>query len=162
MLRFLHGWWLWLVAPNRPDDCAATCLFAVRTDEALILAQIGDGMAVACRHDGRDPVVLAPDKEDGFANVTACLGETHGAGAWRAVRLPGGSVDAVLLCTDGIADDLAPGQAAAFAAGVVESHHALPPDRRRREIRRWLEAWPVPGHSDDKTLACLHAVRRTR
>ena len=157
MLRFLHEWWLWLIAPNSPSDCATTCLFAMRADGVVTLAQIGDGMVVACPRGGQAPVVLVADKSEGFANITASLTQTHRIADWRAARLAEDSVDAVVLCTDGVADDLALGMELDFARGVVASHRNLASSRRRREVRRWLEHWPVPGHSDDKTLACLHS-----
>jgi serine/threonine protein phosphatase PrpC len=157
-LGFFHAWWMWLISPHQPDDCAATCLFAIRRAGVVTLAQLGDGLAVACFRDGEDPVVLDGDKADGFANVTRCLRPGHRPGDWRTVQVQEDRVNGIFLCTDGIADDLVPGQAIPFAETVLAHHGALPPARRGREARRWMNGWPTPGHSDDKTIAVLQAV----
>ena len=31
----------------------------------------------------------------------------------------------------------------------------LESEERKRDLKRWLSEWPVPAHSDDKTIACL-------
>lgn len=158
MLLQFHGWWLRGIHPHAATDCASTCLFAIRAGGAVTLAQIGDGMAVVCLRGDRAPVVLDGGKENGFANMTSSLGESHRGGDWKVVRLREDQVEWVVLCTDGIADDLVPGQGFPFAASVIESHRALAPARRSQVAQGWLQRWPVPCHSDDKSLACLFPV----
>ena len=60
---------------------------------------------------------------------------------------------AVLLCTDGIADDLI--DIEGFASNLVEDFCNLPVTTAASEAMSMLLDWPTPKHSDDKTLACL-------
>ena len=75
---------------------------------------------------------------------------------WRTVTVPESHYCAFVLCTDGIADDLEPGAVKEFAWGVFSHYRKYSRQHRGREMRRWLRAWPVPGHSDDKTIACIY------
>jgi serine/threonine protein phosphatase PrpC len=60
---------------------------------------------------------------------------------------------AVLLCTDGVADDL--DNVDGFVKGFIEAHRPLAAVSANRHVREMLENWPTPKHSDDKTIACL-------
>lgn len=156
LVATLHARWLAHVWPHAARACATTCLLALRSGPHLVLAQLGDGMALACRPDAGADFVLA-SREDGFGNQTDCLRERHAPQAWRLARLDAAEWSGVLLCTDGIADDLAPGQESAFAHAVLAQARGRSARAQRRDARRWLGAWPVPGHTDDKTIGCLLA-----
>lgn len=149
----LQANWLRLVAPLEPGDCAATCLFALRLgDGAVHLGMLGDGLAAVVKRDG-SVVSLAEDKTQGFSNITTALSSNVSAKDWRYLSLPGEQCIAVLLCTDGVADDL--DNADGFVTGFVEAHRKLASVSANRRIQEMLENWPTPKHSDDKTLACL-------
>lgn len=156
LLAALHAAWLARLWPHAARECATTCLLALRTGPQLLLAQLGDGMAVACAQSGQPAFVLAPAKT-GFGNLTDCLRERHHAESWRVASLNTADWCGVLLCTDGIADDLAAGMEADFASALMASGRGRGARSQRREARRWLRDWPVPGHADDKTIVCLMA-----
>jgi len=59
----------------------------------------------------------------------------------------------VVLCTDGVADDLIDGDG--FVKGLLEAHHGLAAADVGCHLRGMLASWPTPKHIDDKTLACL-------
>jgi len=42
-----------------------------------------------------------------------------------------------------------------FAQELYSTYADLESEERKRDLKRWLNEWPVPGHSDDKTIACL-------
>ena len=157
MLRFLHAWWIWLTAPESPIDCAATCLFAIRSGGVITLAQLGDGLIVACPRGPGQAVILTDDKNNEFANVTTSLGATHHLADWRAARIPEDEYHGIVLCSDGISNDLVAGSASEFANELVNAYRGSPAQIRRPHVRQWLDHWPVPGHSDDKTIACLYS-----
>jgi serine/threonine protein phosphatase PrpC len=150
-----HLWEL-MLSGHSPADCSATCLLVVaRHDAGAVLAQLGDGLIAACGTDGGVDLLL-PDKSDSFANVTVGLGSDEARGQWRTVLVPEDRYCAFVLCTDGVADDLEPAAVKTFALELLSHYRDYPSNARRREIRRWLREWPVQGHSDDKTIACIY------
>ena len=62
---------------------------------------------------------------------------------------------AVLLATDGIADDLDSFRLGEFIHFVRSTYCPLAPAVRWRRLAYDLRNWPTPYHSDDKTLAFL-------
>jgi len=154
--------WQMLVAPKEPKECSATCLFVIRERGAdTHLGLLGDGLIAACRADGGVDLLMA-DKRDGFANVTVGLGSDGRSDKWLTRAAPESEHDAFVLCTDGVAEDLVPDRIEAFARELYSHYCSFPDRRRRRDLRRWLGDWPVPGHADDKTIACLHRKRAAR
>ena len=145
--------WLSHIVPLEPHDCAATCLFAFRLGDGTIhLGMLGDGLAAAVKADG-SIVSLSEDKSQGFSNITVALSPNSAAKDWRHLSLPEEECAAVLLCTDGVADDL--DNVDGFVNGFIAAHRALAAVSANRHIRDMLERWPTPKHSDDKTIACL-------
>jgi len=145
--------WLSLISPLEPRDCAATCLFAFRLgDGAIHLGMLGDGLVAAVKTNG-SIVQLSEDKLQGFSNITAALSPNVSAKDWQYLLLPEVECVAVLLCTDGVSDDL--DNVDGFVKGFIEAHHGLASISANTHIREMLENWPTPRHSDDKTIACL-------
>lgn len=145
--------WLSQIALLEPRDCAATCLFALRLgDGAIRVGMLGDGLAAVLKVDG-SVSSLSEDKSQSFSNITAALSPNVAATDWRHLSLPEEECDAILLCTDGVADDL--DNVDGFVKGFIEAHRALATMSANRHIREMLESWPTPKHSDDKTIACL-------
>ena len=106
LLNCIKTHWLSRIGPLDPRDCAATCLFAFRLgDGAIHLGMLGDGLAAAIKSDG-SVVSLSEDKSQGFSNITAALSPNVSPKDWRYLSLPEEECFAVLLCTDGVADDL--------------------------------------------------------
>lgn len=154
--RLIGALWPFLIQPVAPEDCSSTCLFAVvGADGDVCLGQLGDGMIAACRADGGVDLPLA-EAQESFSNVTTGLGSDRTVARWRTARLAGSQYDAFVLCTDGIADDLLPERVAAFSTEVYHHYRGMPRPERSADLRAWLTDWPVPGHTDDKTIACLY------
>ncbi|MDR2596006.1 MAG: protein phosphatase 2C domain-containing protein [Treponema sp.] len=145
--------WLSFIAPLESRDCSATCLFAFRLSDGLIrTGMLGDGLIAVLKND--DTVLsLAEDKANGFSNITSALSEKTTDKEWRFQTLQEELCRAVLLCTDGVSDDLT--DTDAFIRGFIT--HAVDSAcvSASRNTRIMLEDWPVPKHSDDKTIACL-------
>ena len=116
------------------------------------MGMLGDGLAAAVKADG-SVVSLFEDKTEGFSNITSALSPNACSEDWRHLSLQEEECDAVLLCTDGVADDLENG--GEFVKGFIEAHRALATVSANRHTRAMLENWPTPKHSDDKTIACL-------
>jgi serine/threonine protein phosphatase PrpC len=152
LFEHIRSLWLSSVAPLAPRDCAATCLFAFRLRDMLHVGMLGDGLAAAIRSDG-SILSLVEDKSHGFSNITAALSPDISPQDWRYMSLPADECVAVLLCTDGVSDDL--DNADGFVTGLVEAYRPLAAVSASRHLRQMLRNWPTPRHSDDKTIACL-------
>lgn len=155
ILRLIHANWLVKVAPLSPSDCSATCLFAIKIEGIITLGRLGDGMITVYGESEKDCIILSDNKQDSFSNYTYSLHHEFKPDQWETATVEGSRCKAVVLCTDGISDDLLPEKQMDFAQELYSSYTDLAPAERKRDIRRWLNDWPVPGHSDDKTIACL-------
>jgi serine/threonine protein phosphatase PrpC len=152
VLRLVHASWNLLVDPIGRDACATTCLFgAVLGDGRIVLAQLGDGLA-ALKTD-REFLAL-PAGGNGFGNMTTGLGIASDLREWRIQVLPPpqGAV-ALVLASDGIADDLLAERRADFLDHLIRRHGSG--RNGGRALAAALRAWPTPRHLDDKTVAVL-------
>jgi serine/threonine protein phosphatase PrpC len=146
----------WLkTVPWRDKSMGATTLLVAICDRDgyTRMWQIGDGLVVSVVN-GRVQV-LTPERS-GFGNETRALGVDTSWSAWHTSDLVlGRSGDALLLMTDGIADDIPQDLVTGFASTVGRELKK----RSRRGARQWLRReftdWATPGHSDDKTLAAI-------
>ncbi len=145
--------WRSLIAPLTPRDCATTCLFALGTGDGEIhMGMLGDGFIAAIKDDG-EVVSLSDEKTEGFSNITDALSTNVTNEDWRWLSIPEEDCKTIILCTDGVADDLE--DADGFVKGFAETHCGLSSVTAARRTCRMLESWPTPKHSDDKTIACL-------
>jgi serine/threonine protein phosphatase PrpC len=145
--------WLSLTMPLDSRDCAATCVFAFRINDACIrIGMLGDGLAAVIKPDGT-VVTLSDDKSQGFSNITTALSASTTSQDWRFRSLLEADCHAIVLCTDGVADDLA--DVDGFVKEFAYTHCRLSSISAARRAREALANWPTPKHSDDKTIACL-------
>jgi len=154
ILRLIHANWLVRIAPYSSSDCSATCLFVIRIEGKITLGRLGDGMIAALGETGADYFILN-NKKDSFLNCTDSLQQEFKPDQWETVTIESAAYNAVVLCTDGISDDLLPGKQIIFAQELYSTYVDLESEERKKDLKRWLNGWPVPGHSDDKTIACL-------
>ena len=154
LLTQCYQQWRRLIKPYPAFLCRTTCLLALLCQEQLLLCQLGDGLLAVDTENG----VLLPvgEEQKPFANITKALGEQLQLEAWRCCVLSATTVRAVLLASDGIADDLDNTSVSTFVHDVTSTCRSLTPSQCRVQLRRQLQAWPVPHHSDDKTLACMY------
>ncbi len=154
LLEQCYQQWRRLINPYPAAACRTTCLLALLYQEQLLLCQLGDGLLAVDTEHG----VILPlgEEQKSFANITTALGEQFKLEAWRYCVLPATRVRSVLLASDGIADDLDASSVMTFVHDLTSSYRSLSPQHCRYLLRRQLQAWPVPHHSDDKTLACMY------
>lgn len=160
LIALVHVMWRIRVTPLQPQDCACTCLLAAAHRRGGgFAAQLGDGAILLRSPTGVE--VVAPERETGFSNETQGLGFTARVSAWRT-REFSSEIRSVVLCTDGVAEDLLPESHADFADWLVSDIGRLPAGARWGRLRRELGAWPTPGHTDDKTIAVMDLSRRSK
>jgi len=145
--------WVALLEPLVPRDCAATCLFAVRMEgSAVLMGMLGDGLVAVVRGDD-SVAVLSEEKANAFTNTTVALSPDVTTEDWRWLSMPEEECRSIVVCTDGVADDLS--DATGFVRAFCDAHRGLSTFSASRRAREALEKWPVPKHTDDRTLACL-------
>lgn len=154
LLALVHSIWRVKIAPRCPDECATTCLFGyVEASGRTTLAQLGDGLAAL--HLGGD-IFKVQSNDGSFGNETTGLGVTNDLEDWSWLQwesFPQGAT--MLLATDGVAEDLVPGQLDDVTVDLLNRYRGLNRARRARLLERELTNWKTPGHSDDKTLAMM-------
>ncbi len=152
-LGLIHLMWRARISPRLPSDCACTCLFAaVRPDGSGIVAQLGDGLILMVDSGKITPLVIRAD--DDFANETQALGMAKSLSSWKVLELESGT-QSVILCTDGVADDLRHDRYGIFADWLCRDIRNTKPRERSKTLARELRAWPTPHHIDDKTIAVV-------
>ncbi len=152
-LHTLHEQWTELIGSTSPDDASATCLFGCCFSNGFLwLGMLGDGCAAYIDKSG---IVhrLTEDKELGFSNLTTALSSRLDCNSWKFMSAPSGDCKAVVLCTDGVSDDLE--DIDGFILAFSEAFIDMPLAQATLESKDMLEQWPTPKHSDDKTIACL-------
>ncbi|QFP75007.1 protein phosphatase 2C domain-containing protein [Deinococcus sp. AJ005] len=159
LVRLVELLWRLEVSAHDPQTCATTCLIAaVQTKgdcSRITVATLGDGLAA---YSENGVVTTVGGRGDGYANQTVALGTPHHMDAWATRTWETATPFSLMLATDGVADDLRPAALPAFVDWLdgVGRHT---PRARGPTLRRALERWPVPGHSDDKTIAVLQMQR---
>lgn len=148
--------WLDEIAPFAHHEASATCLFAFRLGDGLLrLGILGDGCIAVVKKTGA-VVLLEDDKRASFSNMTAALTEPAAPDKWKLVDVDEAECRAVILCSDGVADDLE--DVKGFMTDFIAAYDNFARVTAARRLRTMLTEWPVPKHSDDKTLACLYAT----
>ncbi len=147
--------WAEDILPLTAKQASATCLFALHASGNVWLGMLGDGCVACVLVDGTIRL-LQESKDDSFSNVTKSLSESVTPDDWQIMGVSEKRCKAVLLCTDGIADDLVDPKG--FVAGYIDSVFDMPVVSAAGDAANMLIDWPTPKHSDDKTIACL--IRR--
>lgn len=133
-------------------DCATTCLICLRLKDKIYLAMLGDGLLAALLKSG-EIIRLEDDKSESFSNMVSALVPDIIETDWLFRELSEADCKAVILCTDGVSDDLA--DINGFITEFVETIAFLPKEAAEHDIQKMLESWPVLRHSDDKTIVCF-------
>lgn len=148
--RLVEAHWRLELGDVPPNDACTTLLFAgVTASGRVLVAQVGDGL-LCMREHGR--VVRLTPPRTGFGNQTDALGDWRAP--WFVDVFAAAAPDlGFLLMTDGVSDDLVPDHDGAFFDWCVQDFLRAPDGAAK--LSAALDAWPVPHHSDDKTMAVL-------
>ena len=112
-------------------------------------------MIAALGETEENHLILSDNKQDSFSNYTNSLQQEFKPDQWETATIKSTVCNAVVLCTDGISDDLLPEKQMIFAQELYSTYADMESEKRKRDLKRWLNEWPVLGHTDDKTIACL-------
>ena len=156
LLRLVHSIWLMELDAYKPQICSATCLFVLITKDKCIAAQLGDGAIIALANNETDSFIMDDEKEDSFSNITKSLYSNFNFKHWKIKEIDITKYKAFILLTDGISDDIIKENQLNFANELITSYKEYSHSKAINEIKNWMINWPVPHHSDDKTIACLY------
>ncbi len=155
MLRSIHAKWLHILDEYSPSAASSTCLFVIKIHNKYFVAQLGDGIIIGYSKNNKDNFLLKEVKEDSFSNVTNSLKKKFNIKDWR-YKIFESEFEAFILCSDGISDDLMVDKEFDFGRELLNSYKKHSNRRVEAHLHKWLVNWPVPHHSDDKTIACLY------
>ncbi len=155
LIRLVEVLWRLSQPSLMAADYATTCQFVLREpDGRLILAGLGDGALMV-----RDAMVgvrsYGGRAAGGFGNETLALGLPHRLRDWWIEVLPPQPGRVVVLASDGVADDLRPDRIEAFIDWLTVDVAPLSAHQRWLWLCAELRRWPVPRHTDDKTLVVM-------
>lgn len=142
--------WEALLLPNKPKECSATCLFVVVTPKKIFTARIGDGMI--CLLGKKKEIVLSDKNENVFSNMTSCLSDSMAIQKFQYNFFDRKDFFCAVLSTDGISSDLEQNQELPFSKDLLHELQQLVPCKRNEYLLNMMKNWPVPHHTDDKTL----------
>lgn len=135
------------IYPHNRSDAATTLLVTIVKDRKVMIGKIGDG---AIRIFGNQDLLI--DENENFTNITGSFGKECKL-EW--LIFPQEDVSHIVMCTDGISEDIESTCKKEFFDSYVKHYLGRPPLKRKREVKYWLRNWPVKGHSDDKTIVAL-------
>lgn len=148
--------WLKMIAPYNPKDCSATCLFVLRSKKKVLAAMLGDGLVYLRGKKEEDSKLLIDEKNDDFSNSTVSMSDSNYLNEWRFASVSTKKIDSVLLTSDGISSDLIQGKEKEFADELLKDvNHEKTLIKKRNYIQNVIDNWPVPKHSDDKTIVVM-------
>ena len=155
VIRLIEILWRLELGSNTVGDCATTCTLALREpDGQMLLAGLGDSVAICRFQDGR--IEMKGGRPDSsFGSETLALGMPHQISDWWTHTIAPADGRAILLASDGVSDDLTFERIGGFVDWLLTQFGGLPAPERSRALRSTLQKWPVPNHTDDKTIAIL-------
>lgn len=151
LANILTGW-KEMVKPHEPAECSATCLFVFATKRKILTARLGDGMVCLLGKSAEKDLFSGDDKDDTFSNATQSLSDSRAASEFVVKVYDRADFCGVVMSSDGISSDMKSGQEIPFARGLFKEVEKKFFWNRRRFLRKMMEQWPVPHHTDDKTI----------
>lgn len=140
--------WQMNINPYTADETATTLLFGIVKNKKIYIGRVGDGAIAVLGTNSR----LIEEDKDSFTNYTTPFGRETLI-EWKIYAEE--EVDNIVLCSDGISEDIKKERMLDFFKNYVSNYKKLSPLKRNKEIKKWLENWPVRGHTDDKTIVTL-------
>lgn len=153
-LRLVHTLWLVILQEKSLAQCGTTALIAIRTQNKIHLFALGDGMVAVLDKNYHTHFLLSHDKRE-FGNITQAMNEQFDESNWQKYEYPVDNTLMVMLCTDGIADDIQQDKKQQWILDFYQHYQHDTVKQISYDIKKWLKKWPVKHHHDDKSMACL-------
>ena len=144
--------WKLFVQPHDPKECSATCLFLLATKHRILTARLGDGMICLLGGKSGRNILVSDPKDSEFSNVTSSLSDRAAVREFACSVYGRAEFKGAVLTTDGISSDLQAGLELPFAEDLFSEVKKLHLKQREPFLRNLMINWPVPHHTDDKTI----------
>ncbi len=155
LLQNIISRWKLIVQPHSPKECSATCLFVLATKHKILAARLGDGMICLLGKNQEKDLLLTERKGSSFSNATFALSDEQALSEFSVNIYDRTNFCGVILTTDGISSDMENGRELPFARDVFSELKKMHFWRRRKFLKNMMENWPVPHHTDDKTIVAV-------
>lgn len=152
-LRLVHTTWLMLLHNQPINQCGATCLICIKTEHKIHILHLGDGLIALL--DNNDNCHLLINNERDFGNLTHAMNIDFNQKSWQIFECLTEKVLMVMLCTDGISDDIMLDKRELWVRDFYSHYCNSASKHIASDVRKWLKKWSVKHHHDDKTIACL-------
>lgn len=144
------------IKPYSLKDCLATCLFVVEYNGELLIFRLGDGLILAA--DKSKTISVYDKKDDTFLNITNNISDILNKEKIEVIRISSEEVYAVLLCSDGISEDIEKEKYADFLEEFYTYFYNMEKNKREEELNKLFSSWQAQN-SDDITLICMFRER---
>lgn len=152
--------WLKLISPYNPKECSATCLFVLRSKKRCIAAMLGDGLIYLKGKKTEDSKLLIDEKNEDFSNSTVSMSDSNYLNEWRFISVSTKKIASIFMSSDGISSDLIQGKEKKFADEfLTELSIEKTLQDKKGYIQKTIDNWPVPKHSDDKTIVVMETEK---
>ena len=152
LLANILAGWKEMVKPHEPAECSATCLFVFATNRKILTARLGDGMVCLLGKSAEKDSFSGDDEDDTFSNATQSLSDSRAASEFVVKIYDRADFCGVVMSSDGISSDMKSGQEIPFARDLFKEIEKKFFWNRRKFLQKMMEQWPVPHHTDDKTI----------
>lgn len=145
--------WIKNLSPFKKEESSCTCLFVVVTKTNIITFQLGDGL-IAIKEN--DKIIQSNLKNDEFLNVTKSISNCSFSDWNVNVIKKDNKTYKILLCTDGVSEDLKENSLDYFI-DLVSNKITNKKDKQKNniELKNILISWPNIFGLDDKTIAMV-------
>ena len=137
--------------PFNLTNCDTTCLFSLISSTSIMLFQLGDGLnAIVFNND----IVKCEITEKDFTNETRAFGNSKKSDwLFKMVKKEDNTKYELILCTDGISEDIIDDTAVEFIHTV--SSKTIGKNKNNPILKDILDSWPNKYSSDDKTIVVV-------
>lgn len=152
--------WLRLIFPYNEKDCSATCLFVLCSSKKCLATMLGDGLIYIQGTDASSSQIMTDEKSEDFSNATVSMSSSNYLNEWKCKFISLKKIKSILLISDGISSDLQDGKERDFSNDLLDDLRKEKTIRQKKSILNQIVSnWPVPMHSDDKTIAVMEISR---
>ena len=137
--------------PFNFNNCDTTCLFSLISSTSIMLFQLGDGLNAIVFNDD---IVKCEFAEKDFTNETRSFGNSKKSDwLFKMVKKEVNINYELILCTDGISEDIIDDTAVEFIHTVSEK--TIGKNKNNPILKDILDSWPNKYSSDDKTIVVV-------
>lgn len=125
-------------------ECSTTLLCAIIGEKYAYFGRVGDGLIVIFA----DKTYILEDNGE-FSNVTTPFSSQ----AMKWLHLESSSIQSIGLCSDGVSEIIDSQHTETFFKEYISEYKNMNSQKRKTQIRLWLNDFNHKGFCDDKSIA---------